>query len=113
MIINWILFGLLSVLLLISLILMFFLIKAWVVYKYSCKSTDLIFTWIILQLSLNPEFDVTKDWYRHFEKDFNYCILHPFIWTTRQMWWNPAEYDEVVKYVKEHIKDGCNFLDID
>lgn len=104
MITNWILFGLLCVLLLIFLILIFFLIKARVVYKYSCKSTDLIFTWITLQSNLNPEFDWKKDWYKHFEKDFNYCILHPFIWTTKQMWGDPAEYDKIKKYVEEHKK---------
>lgn len=104
MLVDRILFGLLCFLLLVSLILLLFLVKLWVVYKNSLKSTDLIYTWIKIQLDTNPEFDWTKHWYDYFEKDFNYCILYPFIWTTRQMWYRSSEYDEVVKYVKEHTK---------
>ena len=113
MLADRILFGLLCFLLLASLILLLFLVKLWIVYKNSLKSTNLIYIWIQIQFDTNPEFDWTKNWYDYFEKDFNYCIDHPFIWTIKQMWRDPAEYDKVVKYVKEHINDEYNFLDID
>lgn len=89
------------------------IVKINIVIKQSFKSIDLIFSWIMIQNHINPDFEWQKDWYEYFQKDFEYCMNHPFIWTTKQMWRDPAEYDEVIKYVKEHINDGYNFLDID